>query len=62
MQLGWVILFCLSVGVLSSADALLPCALLCLPTLLPLLLLCSWYYVKSYAEGSGIVRLPAGIV
>lgn len=21
-----------------------------------------WYYVKSYAEGSGIVRLPAGIV
>jgi hypothetical protein len=23
---------------------------------------CSWYYVKSYAEGSGIVRLPAGIV
>jgi hypothetical protein len=23
---------------------------------------CSFYYVKSYAEGSGIVRLPAGIV
>lgn len=23
---------------------------------------CSYYYVKSYAEGSGIVRLPAGIV
>lgn len=22
----------------------------------------SYYYVKSYAEGSGIVRLPAGIV
>ena len=22
----------------------------------------SFYYVKSYADGSGIVRLPAGIV
>lgn len=23
---------------------------------------CSFYYVKSYTEGTGIVRLPAGIV
>jgi hypothetical protein len=42
----------------------------CLPITELLLLLaalvsaagCSFYYVKSYAEGSGIVRLPAGIV
>lgn len=38
----------------SVADTFVPCAHL--PAV------CSWYYVKSYAEGSGIVRLPAGIV
>lgn len=28
----------------------------------PLLAARSYYYVKSYADGSGIVRLPMGIV
>lgn len=23
---------------------------------------CSYYYVKSYAEGTGVIHLPAGIV
>ncbi len=23
---------------------------------------CSWYYVKSYAEGTGVIHLAAGIV
>ena len=27
-----------------------------------LFLFCSFYYVKSYAQGTGIVRLPVGIV
>ena len=25
-------------------------------------MLCSYYYVKSYAEGSGVIHLAAGIV
>lgn len=24
--------------------------------------LCSWFYVRSYAEGSGVIHLAAGIV
>lgn len=32
------------------------------PSLVNSSLVCSYYYVKSYAEGSGVIHLAAGIV